>query len=283
MYGSDRYLAGRLSDDLAAEPDIYVPKAWRAELEHRLGAVDRQVIVKHLETGPRAHSVCHGQLARGGRAMNYYQFHILTIKKAVRNLGPNRYSSKFLDCTLRLPLSQPRLVNIVHKQILSPFRTIFGVVTEQHMVEAEPQQLLRSQQRHAGLLGRAVALSLVALDARRHQILRRALAALGTRENVIQRQVLGVFVLAAILAAIAVANVDPGTLHRRFAVVAANVDIMPQPDHRRHRKIVEGEWRTLSPSFSSTKTAPRNHRHTARRHPPCRAARMKSLVIKLGL
>jgi hypothetical protein len=31
--------------------------------------------------------------------------------------------------------------------------------------------------------------------------------------------------------------------------------------------VVEGEWRTLSPSFSSMNTAPRNHRHTERATP----------------
>src|SRR5688572_3390911 len=31
--------------------------------------------------------------------------------------------------------------------------------------------------------------------------------------------------------------------------------------------VVEGEWRTLSPSFSSTNTAPRNHKQTARATP----------------
>src|SRR5436190_21833685 len=80
------------------------------------------------------------------------------------------------------------LIDIVHKQILAPFRTIFGVMTEQHVVEAEPEQLLRREQRHACLLGCAVALALVALDAGGHKVLRRRLAALGTREDVVKRQ-----------------------------------------------------------------------------------------------
>lgn len=104
-------------------------------------------------------------------------------------------------------------------------------MTEQHVVEAETEQLLRRQERHACLLGRAVTLTLVALDACGNKILRRALSALGTREDVVKRQVLGVLVLGAILAAIAVADVDACTLHCSFAIVAANVNIMTQPDH----------------------------------------------------
>ena len=109
-------------------------------------------------------------------------------------------------------------------------------MTKQHVIEAETQQLLRCQQRHTCLLGRAVALTLVTFDAGRDQIVRRAFAALCPRENVIERQILGVLMLAAILAAIAVANIDPGPFHRRFAVIAPNVHIMTQADNRRHRK-----------------------------------------------
>ncbi len=104
------------------------------------------------------------------------------------------------------------------------------------MVEAETQQLLRRQQRHSRLLGRAVALALVAFYAGSDQILRRVFAALSTRKNVIKRQVLRMTMLAAILAAIAVANVNTRTLHRRLAVIAPQMNVMTQPHNRRNRK-----------------------------------------------
>lgn len=126
--------------------------------------------------------------------------------------------------------------SVVHKQVFAPFRAVLGVVTQQHMIEAEAKQLLRREQRHSRLLGRAVAFALIALDARGHQILRRVLAALRTREDVIKRQVFRMFVLGAILAAIAVANVNSRTLHRRLAAVAPQMNVVSQPDDRRHRK-----------------------------------------------
>ena len=122
---------------------------------------------------------------------------------------------------------------VVHEQVLLPFRTRFGIVAKQHVIEAETQQLLRSQQRHTCLFRRSVPFPLVAFHAGGDQVRRGAFAALCTRQNVIERQVLCVFMVAAILAAVTVANVNPGTLHRRFAAVAANVHVMPQTDHRR--------------------------------------------------
>ena len=47
----------------------------------------------------------------------------------------------------------------------------------------------------------------------------------------IERQVFCMSMLAAVLAAIAIADVDARPLHRRFAILAANVDVMPQPDN----------------------------------------------------
>lgn len=104
------------------------------------------------------------------------------------------------------------------------------------MVEAEAKQLLRRQQRHPGLFRRPVAFPLVAFYARRDQVLRGRFAALGTRKNVIERQILCMTMLAAVLAAIAVADIDPCTLHSRFAVVTLNVDIVTKPDHGGNRK-----------------------------------------------
>lgn len=120
---------------------------------------------------------------------------------------------------------------VVHEQVFFPLRPRFGVVAEQNVVEPEPQQFLRGQERHAGLFRRSVALALVAGDTGRDQICRGALAALSPRENVIERQVLGEPMVAAVLAAIAVADVDPCTLHCRFTTRAPDIHIMPEPNN----------------------------------------------------
>lgn len=125
---------------------------------------------------------------------------------------------------------------IVHKQILLPLRTRFCVMAKQNMIKAEPKQLLRCQQGHSRLFGRAVTLSLITFNASRDQIRRRAFSALCTRQNMIERQVLRVLVIAAILTAITVADINPGTLHRGFPSIPADVYIMPKTDHRRNFK-----------------------------------------------
>lgn len=135
--------------------------------------------------------------------------------------------------------------SVVHKQVFAPFRLIFGVVTQQHVIEAEPKQFLRRKQRHSRLLWRAIAFALIALDARGHKILRCVLAALRSRKDVIERQVFGVLVLAAILTSIAVANVNSRTLHRRLAIVATQMHVMPQPNDRRHRKSRRGGMQNI--------------------------------------
>ena len=124
--------------------------------------------------------------------------------------------------------------NFIHKQIFSPFAARFGVMTKQNVIETETQQFLRRQQRHSRLIGRAIAFALVAFYASRHQIVRRTFAALRPRQNMIERQILCVFVLGAILAAVSVANIDPRALHRRFLAATLDVDVRPQTHHRRH-------------------------------------------------
>jgi len=109
------------------------------------------------------------------------------------------------------------------------------------MIEAETQQLLRSKQRHAGLFGGAVALALVAPDTRGNQVLRGALAALGPRQDVVQRKVLGVAVLSAILAEVTVANINARAFHGGLAAIPAYMYIMTQPDYRGNFKY--GRWR----------------------------------------
>lgn len=113
------------------------------------------------------------------------------------------------------------------------------------MIEAESKQLLRSQERHARLLWRSVAFALIALYTRGHQVLRCVLAALCTREDVIKRQVFCVLVLGAILAAIAVANVDSRPLHGRLAAVATQMHVMSQPNNRRHGKNCRGRTQNV--------------------------------------
>ena len=109
-------------------------------------------------------------------------------------------------------------------------------MAKQHVIEAETKQLLRRQQRHARLLRRAVALSLVALHACGHEIRRRTFTALGAGKNMVERQVFSMSMLTAVLAAVTVADVNACALHRRFAAIASNIDVMAQSDHRRNRK-----------------------------------------------
>ena len=128
------------------------------------------------------------------------------------------------------------LVRVVHEQVLLPLRTRFSVVTKQYVIESQPKQLLRRQQRHSGLFRRAVTLSLIAFYAGSDKVCRGAFAALGTRQDVIKRQILSVPMLAAILAPIAVADVNPCPLHCRLASVSTNVDVVSQADHGRDLK-----------------------------------------------
>ena len=110
-------------------------------------------------------------------------------------------------------------------------------MTKKHVVEPQPQQLLRSQQRHTRLLRRAIALTLITLDAGRYKVMRRAFSTLCSRQDVIERQVLGMLVFTAILAAIAVADVDASALHRRLAALALDMNVMTQPDDRWNGKL----------------------------------------------
>lgn len=126
-----------------------------------------------------------------------------------------------------------RIDGLVHKQIFLPFRTGFGVVAQEDVIETETQQLLGSKQRHTGLFGSAVTLALVAADAGSHKVLRGALAALRTGQDMVERQVLGLAMLTAILAQVAVANVDTRPFHRCLAAIPAHVYIVTQPDHGR--------------------------------------------------
>lgn len=109
-------------------------------------------------------------------------------------------------------------------------------MTKQDVIKPEPKQFLRSEQRHTGLLGRAVAFALIAFDAGRHEILRGVFAALSPRQNMIQCEIFCVTVFAAVLASITVTDVDACALHRILIVLAAQMDIVAQANDRRHGK-----------------------------------------------
>src|SRR5688572_5084723 len=102
-------------------------------------------------------------------------------------------------------------------------------MAKQYVIEPQTKQFLRRKQRHPRLFRCSVALTLVAFYARRHQVGRRAFATLSAGQDMVQRQVLCVTVIAAILAAIAIADVNASTLHRRLRTVAADVDVMTEP------------------------------------------------------
>ncbi len=125
---------------------------------------------------------------------------------------------------------------IIHKQILLPLRPRFGVMAKQYVIQPEPKELLRGEQRHTRLLGRTVSFALIALHTSRHEVGRRAFAALCPRQDVIKRQVFGVTVVTAILTAVTVTNVNTRTLHRSLTPIASHVDVVPQPDDRRNGK-----------------------------------------------
>lgn len=133
----------------------------------------------------------------------------------------------------KCPLFVLFLVRIVHKQIFLPFRTRLGVVAEQHVIKAQTQKFLRREQRHSGLFRRTVTFSLIAFYASSYKVSRSAFTALCTRQDVIQRQILGMLMVTAILAAVAVADVNSRPLHCRLSSVSTNIDVMTQADHGR--------------------------------------------------
>jgi len=118
-------------------------------------------------------------------------------------------------------------------------------MAKQYMIESQTKQLLRRKQRHPCLFRRAVAFPLIAFYARGDQIGRRAFAALCPRQDVVERKVLGVTMLAAILAAVTVANVNTCPLHRRLRTIAADVNVMAKPDHGRHRENGRGRAQNI--------------------------------------
>jgi hypothetical protein len=102
------------------------------------------------------------------------------------------------------------------------------------MIESEAKKFLRSEKRHARLLGGAVAFSLIAFHACSNEIRRRAFATLRTGKNMIEGEIFGVFMITAILASIPVADVDASPLHSCLATVSADMDVVPQANDGRH-------------------------------------------------
>ncbi len=127
-----------------------------------------------------------------------------------------------------------RNVEFFHKQIFLPFGFRLGVMTQKNVVESDAQKFLRAEQRHSRLFGCAVAFALVAGNTSRHEILRNGFAALRSRQNMVERQILRVFVVAAVLTAIFVADINSRPLHRRFLTLAAHVNISSQTNHARN-------------------------------------------------
>src|SRR5215203_855240 len=118
-------------------------------------------------------------------------------------------------------------------------------MTKQYVIESQTKELLRREQRHPCLFRRSVTFTLVAFYTRRDQVGRSAFAALCPRQDVIERQVLGVTMLAAILAAVTVAYVNACPLHRRLGTIAADMNVMTKPDHRRHGKNGRGRVKNI--------------------------------------
>ena len=109
-------------------------------------------------------------------------------------------------------------------------------MAKQYVIESESEKLLRREQRHACLFRRTITFSLITFHARRDEIRRCAFSALGTGKNVIECEVLRVFVIATVLAAITITDVNASTLHGRFAPVAANMNVVPEANNGRNGK-----------------------------------------------
>ena len=86
---------------------------------------------------------------------------------------------------------------------------------------------------HAGLSGRAPALAAVAGHAAGDDVLPILSAALGDRHHMIEGQLRGREVVAAVLARVVVARVDIGARERHVVESALDLDIAQQPDDRR--------------------------------------------------
>ncbi len=107
-------------------------------------------------------------------------------------------------------------------------------MAKQNAVESDAQISLRSQKWHSRLFGRAVSFALIAFNTSRRQILRSAFAALRPRQNMVKRQIRRVFVVAAVLTAIFVADINSRPFHRRLVAFAMNVDVSSQANNARN-------------------------------------------------
>ena len=135
----------------------------------------------------------------------------------------------------------------------------------------------------SGLFRGTVTFSLIAFYACSDKVRRGAFAALSARQYVIERQVFCVFVFTAVLTTVSIANVNPGTFHCGLAAISANVDVVAQPNHRRHGKRRRGRMKDIVAIVFLDKDRTAKHRQTERAHQRCRAARKKNSKAKLVL
>ena len=140
-------------------------------------------------------------------------------------------------CRAAVVLHRPRETGCWHDRrqaISSPWRGTASTPRAPGHRDGDPGQLAwrmrRPSQRHAGLVGRAVALGQVARAAGRGDVLPRVLTAARPRQDVVDR----VGEAAAVLAAVIVAG-EHGTTRQRGAAVVRHLDDVAQPDDERAR------------------------------------------------
>src|SRR2546429_6475223 len=115
-----------------------------------------------------------------------------------------------------------------------PLRALRGVVPEHCLVQPVAERAGAGEERHARLVGRAVALTLVARLAGRAEVLRLRAPAARTRHDVVERQLEDRPLRAAVLAAHLVARQNAHALLARLCAPPAHVDVCDQTDHARY-------------------------------------------------
>src|SRR5205085_3641529 len=124
--------------------------------------------------------------------------------------------------------------SILDEQVLAPFGSRLGVVAEQHVFESDAQRLLRGEERHARLFGRAAALARVARDAGRREVFGRRAARPRARRDVVERQFVRRPLLPAVLASEPVAHEDSEASHACGLPSASDVYVSAKAYDARH-------------------------------------------------
>src|SRR4029079_1234451 len=110
-------------------------------------------------------------------------------------------------CSLALDsVTNVAVIVNVHEEILAPLGTCFGVVTKHNALEFHAQRALRSKQRHARFSRSATALAVVARNTRSDNVDRRVISTTRAWQDVVERQLICGFLLAAVLATKLVAH-----------------------------------------------------------------------------